>query len=69
MGLAGGKYEGVEWIKVTPLNKVINPRLPQVAGYILIISVPNFQGKILGFPHFARINKKSFSAREKACIN
>jgi hypothetical protein len=56
VGLAGGKYEGVEWIEVTLLSKVINPQLPQVAEYILIIRVPNFHGKVLDFPHFARIN-------------
>jgi hypothetical protein len=39
---AGGKCGGVEWIKVTLLSKVINPRLPQVAGNILIIRVFDF---------------------------
>jgi len=56
VGFAGGKYESVEWIKVTFLSKVINPRLPQVAGNILIIQVPSFHGNILGFPHCARTN-------------
>jgi hypothetical protein len=53
---AGGNYEGLEWIKVTLLNKIINPRLPQLAGNIFIIRVPNFHGKVLGFPYFACIN-------------
>jgi hypothetical protein len=56
VGLAGGNYESVEWIKVPLLSKDINPRLPQVAGYNLFIRVASFHGKILGFPHFARIN-------------
>jgi hypothetical protein len=56
VGLAGGKYGGVECINVTLLSKVINPRLPHVVGNILFIRVSNFHGKILGFPHFARIN-------------